>query len=216
MAANTFGYNNTATGVAALSANTTGGNNTAVGFSALQLSTTGSSNIALGSQAGMNVTTGSGNIEIGNFGVSNDSNTTRVGTTQTATYVAGIRGGTTGSNNTQTVLIDINGQLGTVSSSRRYKEDIAGTGDASARLRALRPITFRYKRPFDNGEKPIQFGLITEEVASVFPELAVFNAEGQPESVKYHDLTPMLLNEVQKLARARLAGTGVRHPPPGP
>ena len=71
-------------------------------------------------------------------------------------------------------------------------------GAASARLLALRPVTFRYKKPHDNGEKPIQFGLIAEEVAEVFPELAVFNEEGQPETVKYQDLPPLLLNEFLK------------------
>ena len=86
-----------------------------------------------------------------------------------------------------------------MSSSARYKEDINDMGDASARLRSLRPVTFRYKQPYANGEKPIQYGLIAEEVAAAFPELAVFNAEGQPETVKYQDLTPLLLNEVQKL-----------------
>ena len=96
-------------------------------------------------------------------------------------------------------MIDSNGQLGTVSSSRRYKEDIADMGDASARIETLRPVTFRYKKPYANGEKPVQFGLIAEEVAETFPELAVFNAAGQPETVKYQDLTPLLLNEVQKL-----------------
>src|SRR5262249_29631285 len=44
----------------------------------------------------------------------------------------------------------------------------------------------------------VQFGLIAEEVAETFPELAVLNAEGQPETVKYQDLPPMLLNEFQK------------------
>ena len=38
----------------------------------------------------------------------------------------------------------------------------------------------------------------TEEVAEVFPELAVLNKDGQPETVKYQDLAPLLLNEVQK------------------
>ena len=106
---------------------------------------------------------------------------------------------TTGVNNAVTVVVDGNGQLGTVSSSRRYKEDIADMGDASARLLALRPVTFRYRKPYDNGEKPVQYGLIAEEVAEVFPELAVLNAEGRPETVKYQDLAPLLLNEVQKL-----------------
>jgi hypothetical protein len=99
------------------------------------------------------------------------------------------------------VLIDSNGQLGTISSSRRYKEDIADMGDVSARLEALRPVTFRYKKPFANGEKPVQYGLIAEEVAEAFPELTVRNAEGQPETVKYQDLTPLLLNEFLKERR---------------
>jgi hypothetical protein len=68
-------------------------------------------------------------------------------------------------------------------------------GDASARLLRLRPVTFRYKKPFNDGNKPIQYGLVAEEVAQVFPELAVFNAQGQPETVKYQLLAPLLLNE---------------------
>ena len=139
--------------------------------------------------------------EIGHAGVAAESSVIRIGTagTQSAAFVAGIRGVTTGANNAVSVLIDSNGQLGTISSSRRYKEDIADMGDASARIPALRPVTFHYKQAYANGEKPIQYGLIAEEAAAVFPELAVFNAEGQPETVKYQDLTPMLLNEVQKL-----------------
>ena len=41
-------------------------------------------------------------------------------------------------------------------------------------------------------------GLIAEEVAEVFPELTIFNAEGKPETVKYHLLAPLLLNEYLK------------------
>jgi hypothetical protein len=71
-------------------------------------------------------------------------------------------------------------------------------GDASARLLRLRPVTFRYRKPYNDGTKPIQYGLVAEEVAQVFPELAVYNAQGQPESVKYQLLAPLLLNEFQK------------------
>jgi hypothetical protein len=98
-------------------------------------------------------------------------------------------------------MIDSQGQLGTTSSSRRYKQDIKDMGATSSRLMALRPVTFRYLKPYANGEKPIQFGLIAEEVAETFPELVVRNKEGQPETVKYQDLTPLLLNEVQKQAK---------------
>ena len=98
------------------------------------------------------------------------------------------------------VLIDSDGQLGTISSSRRYKQDIEDMADASAALNDLRAVTFRYKQAFDDGSKPIQFGLIAEEVAEVFPELVVFGEDGQPETVKYHLLSSLLLNEFQKLA----------------
>jgi uncharacterized coiled-coil protein SlyX len=104
-------------------------------------------------------------------------------------------------------MIDSNGNLGTVNSSRRFKEDITDMGDASARILRLRPVTFRYKKPYDNGGKPIQYGLIAEEVAQVFPELTVFDAKGQPETVKYHLLATLLLNEFIK-AHDRLEAQG--------
>ncbi len=107
---NTTGYYNTATGFEALYYNTTGifntatdesalyyntGNNkTAIGEDALFYNTTGSNNIALGFEAGVNLGTGNNNIAIGNPGVANESSHIRIGTqgTQTATFIAGIRG----------------------------------------------------------------------------------------------------------------------------
>ena len=98
-----------------------------------------------------------------------------------------------------TVLMDANGQMGTISSSRRYKEDIHSLAETGVgeRLQQLRPVTFRYKKSSD-GKNPVQYGLIAEEVAEVFPDLAVLNEDGQPETVKYHLLAPLLLNEVQE------------------
>jgi hypothetical protein len=69
--------------------------------------------------------------------------------------------------------------MGTVSSSRRYKEDIQDMGDASRILMRLRAVTFRYQKPFADGSKPIQFGLIAEEVAEVCPDLVAHSADGQ-------------------------------------
>jgi hypothetical protein len=100
------------------------------------------------------------------------------------------------------VVIDQNGNLGTVASSRRYKEDIHGMGEASDGLLRLRPVTFRYIKPNEDGSKPIQYGLIAEEVAKVYPDLVVRNKDGQIETVQYYKLDAMLLNEVQKLSRA--------------
>jgi hypothetical protein len=196
---NTTGSYHTAAGFDSLLANTTGSDNTAFGQTALYLST-GNNNTGVGYNAGYNVTSGSNNIEIGNQGTASDNGAIRIGTagTQTSAFIAGIYGVKTSSNNAVPVLIDSNGNLGTVSSSRRYKEDIQNMGDASNGLMRLRPVTFRYKAPFADGSQPVQYGLIAEEVAEVYPDLVVRSADGQIETVKYQLLDPMLLNEVQR------------------
>jgi hypothetical protein len=206
---NTTGSNNEFIGLGTGQSNTTGGNNTAVGNGALSSNTTGSNNIAIGQNAGDSVTsTNNGNnIDIGNSGMSTDgaaANTgvIRIGTagTQTSFFVAGVSGMMTGSNNAVAVLIDSNGQLGTVNSSQRFKEDIQDMGDASSGLLRLHPVTFRYKQPFADGSKPIEYGLIAEEVADVYPDLVAHSADGQIQTVKYQVLDSMLLNELQKQA----------------
>jgi len=53
-------------------------------------------------------------------------------------------------------------------------------------------VTLRYKQAFNGRATPVQNGLIAEEVAEVFPELVVFNQEGQPEKVKDLLLTPLV------------------------
>jgi hypothetical protein len=68
----------------------------------------------------------------------------------------------------------------------------------SSGLMRLRPVTFRYQKPFADGSKPIQYGLIAEELADVYPELVAHSADGQIETVKYQALNSMLLNELQK------------------
>jgi hypothetical protein len=60
-------------------------------------------------------------------------------------------------------------------------------------LSKLRPVTFRYNQAQDGGRHPLQYGLIAEEVADVFPDLAVFNNDGSAETVKYHLLPSFLL-----------------------
>jgi len=166
---------------------------------------TGSNNVAIGNGAGSNVATTSNNIHIGNIGAATDSGTIRIGTPfssgcttcQTSAFIAGIYGSSTGLSNVQ-VVVDANGNLGTVQSSRRYKEDIQDMGDTSSGLMKLRPVTFRYKKAYEDGSKPVQYGLIAEEVAEVYPDLVARSADGQVESVRYQLLDPMLLNELQK------------------
>jgi hypothetical protein len=198
---NTTGNFNTASGHEALFNNTTGNFNTASGVAALQDNTTGSNNIALGFGAGFLLTTGDFNIMIGHGGVAAEGNTTRIGRDQTRTFISGIRGVTTASATAIPVLIDTNGQLGTASSSRRVKEDIAAMGEASGALMKLRPVTFHYKSDNDPNGRTLQYGLVAEEVAEVAPGLAAHSADGKIETVYYQFLAPMLLNEYQKQQR---------------
>jgi hypothetical protein len=204
------GFGNTAVGMDTLTQNT-GIYNIAVGDATLENNTSGSNNIAVGRLAGVDVSgSGSNNILIGSLGSASDSGTIRIGSStsvdglcgicgpQTSFFAAGIRGVTTANNDAIPVFIDSAGQLGTVNSSRRYKEDIQDMGDASSGLLRLRPVTFRYQKPFADGTKPVQYGLIAEEVAEVYPDLVAYSAVGQIETVKYQVLDSMLLNEVQR------------------
>ncbi len=196
---NTTGENNTASGYYALYHNVSGSSNTAVGVQALYTSL-GSGNIALGYLAGYNAT-GSNNIEIGHEGVGTDSGVIRIGTggVQKAAYVAGINASKiTGS----AVYITANGRLGVLASSERYKTAIEPMGSDTARLAQLRPVTFRLK---NDARGKMQYGLIAEEVAKVYPELVVRDEKGRIEGVRYDELAPMLLNEVQKQQRTNAA-----------
>jgi hypothetical protein len=193
---NTVGTDNTADGVSALANNVTGNFNTAVGANALFNNTTGSNNIALGFLAGDNIT-GDNNIDIAAEGVADESNTIRIGDngSQRRTFIAGIRGVSTGNADAVNVVVDSDGQLGTTSSSRRFRKEIRPMGPASEAILALKPVTFHYKT--DTTGTP-QFGLIAEEVAEVNPDLVVRNSEGEIYTVRYDAVNAMLLNEFLK------------------
>jgi trimeric autotransporter adhesin len=196
------GDNNTAVGYNALAEIFSGFRNTAMGTDALTNTTTGFRNVAVGNGAGLNVTTGSDNIILGtqNHGLAAEVGAIRIGSSafQKKAFIAGVSGVKTGLATAKTVFIDANGQLGTIKSSARYKEDIESMGSVSERLMSLRPVTFRYKEHEGDGTKPIQFGLIAEEVAEAFPELVIYDEDGKPETVRYELIVTMLLNEFQK------------------
>jgi hypothetical protein len=194
---NTNGSFNTATGLSALQSNTTGDGSTAIGTFALAFNTTGSGNIALGLGAGFSLTTGDNNIDIGNGGVAGESNTIRIGTqeTQTATFIAGIRGVPISGGTA--VGVNSNGQLGQRASSARFKEGIHPMDKASEAIFSLQPVTFRYKKALDPKALP-QFGLVAEEVAKVNPDLVFADEQGKPFTVRYEEVNAMLLNEFLK------------------
>jgi hypothetical protein len=191
---NSSGSQNSASGVQALYANKTGNFNTASGTDALFSNTTGSANIAQGYKAGYNLTTGSNNIDIGNLGVAADSGTIRIGTTSThtATYIAGIYGTSVTGN---AVVVSSTGQLGVTVSSERYKTGITPMGSISRKLAQLRPVTFHLKT---DPTGALQYGLIAEEVAKVYPDLVIRDRTGRIDGVRYDELAPLLLNEVQQ------------------
>ena len=187
MFSNTIGNQNAATGNAALGFNTTGGQNTANGDQALYHNTTGSYNTALGWLAGFNVATASNVICIGAQVAGWDVSYT--------TWIGGVYGVATQSGTTAPVIVSVDGQLGTATSSERFKKDIATMEKASEVILSLRPVTFHYKT--DTQGTP-QFGLIAEEVAKVNPALVLPDKEGKPYTVRYDAVNAMLLNEFLK------------------
>jgi len=182
---NLSGSRNTANGDGALSGNTSGNGNTAEGFHALDNNTTGTNNIALGIGAGSNVTTADDVICIGAVGAD----------VSHSCYIANIFDQPSPSG--LTVFVNRDGKLGTIMSSRRFKEDVKPMDKASEAILALQPVTFRYKKDFDPTETA-QFGLVAEDVAKVNPDLVVRDKEGKPYSVRYDQVNAMLLNEFLK------------------
>ena len=204
--ANTTGSQNTFSGFDAGFHNTTGSSNTYLGGGAGNTNTTGSGNIAIGYTAGTKNQTGSNNIYIGTSLTNkdcttncNENNTIRIGQAQTEAFIAGVYNATVVSG--VPVYVDAKGQLGTLSSSLRFKEQVRDMGDSSSDVMQLRPVTFVYKSEYDPGPRTRQYGLIAEEVAKVYPDLVTYDADGKPYAVKYQYLTTMLLNELQKQHR---------------
>jgi hypothetical protein len=207
LASNTIGNENTAIGRHALNLNSNGSYNAADGEYALASSTSASQNTALGYGAGYRLTTGGNNIEIGNLGVAAEANTIRIGNpvtvtypdnvvhaAQTKTYIAGITTAVTGS---MVVVNTTTHQLGVMTSSARFKDEIKRMDDTSEAIFALKPVTFHYKKDIDPDATP-QFGLVAEDVQWVNPNLVVRDAEGKPYSVRYDAVNAMLLNEFLK------------------
>ena len=203
LGSNTTGAENTATGWGALAGNTEGGGNTATGYRALQFNiasinstavgnnalqiASGNLNTALGAGAGQNQTGGGGNVYIGALmsGVAGENDTT---------YIRNVYDSQTSA---RAVYINADNKIGTLSSSRRYKEEIGPMDKASESIFALKPVTFRYKKEIDRSQA-LSFGLVAEEVAEISPDLITRDQEGKPQTVRYEAVNAMLLNEFLK------------------
>ena len=217
---NTSGFQNTANGAFALFSNSTGSANSATGYGALQnnagdsntadgfdtlfSNTSGIANTAIGFQALLNNTTGNGNTALGENagnGVTTADNVICIGTNvqgadvSNSCFIGNIRDVTTQNADGIAVVIDSAGQLGTMSSSRRFKTEIEPMDKASEAILALKPATFHYKNDKTNAP---QFGLIAEDVAKVQPDLVARDKNGEIYSVRYDAVNAMLLNEFLK------------------
>ena len=175
---------NTAIGIQALQNNNHGSNNTAIGRNALGGSATGDFNIGLGSNAGTSVTSASNVICIGTEGNNVDN----------ACYIGEIFGSTVSAS---AVFVNSNGRLGTMTSSKRFKQDIKPMDNVSEALYSLKPVSFRYKKEFDPAGAS-QLGLVAEDVEKVNPDLIIHDKEGKPYTVRYEQINTMLLNEFLK------------------
>jgi hypothetical protein len=133
---------------------------------------------------------------MGNVGEAAESGVIRIGTagTQSKTFMAGIEGSKiTGA----AVYVNASGQLGVLASSERYKTAIAPLGPNSAKLGQLRPVSFHLK---SDPTGAVQYGLVAEDVDKVYPELVIRDQAGEIQGVRYEELAPMLLSEVQRQA----------------
>jgi hypothetical protein len=118
-----------------------------------------------------------------------------------STWIGNVYGTTTQSGTTLPVIVSNDGQLGTMSSSRRFKKEIKPMGSASETILALQPVMFEYKN--DMTRTP-QFGLVAEDVARIDPNLVVRDDKGELYTVRYESVNAMLLNEFLKEHKAFL------------
>ncbi len=204
---NVDGDENEAFGDDAMEENTTGSENTAMGDDSLDSNTTGSDNTAVGKEAANSIIDGHDNVAIGHnagIGIVHGSNIIAIGVEAAGIFaddgptcfIGSIFGEPTGdTGSTTAVFIDSNNNLGTISSSRRYKHDIKPMDKASDVILALKPVTFKYNS--DVKGTPC-FGLIAEDVAEVDRDLVVRDKNGEVKTVRYEQINAMLLNEFLK------------------
>ena len=104
--------------------------------------------------------------------------------------------------------LHVNGAFYAAGSSKEYKTSICEYNTDSCMFMKLKPVTYDYKEEWKHLGKQLksgtQIGLIAEDTAEVFPELAVLKEEENEQVVRnvdYEKLSIILLSEVQKLRK---------------
>jgi hypothetical protein len=102
--------------------------------------------------------------------------------------------------------LNVNGAFYAAGSSCEYKTQICNYNTDSCMFMKLKPVTYQYKDEWCHLGKELksgtQIGLIAEDTAEVFPELAILKEEENEKVVRnvdYEKLTIILLSELQKL-----------------
>lgn len=97
-------------------------------------------------------------------------------------------------NNTNTLCAEVGGLIGRCSSTRARKSNIVDlTLPGVETTRRLRPVEFDWR---GSGEHDL--GFIAEEVAAVDPVLAGYDADGRIASVRYSQLTAVLVKAIHE------------------
>ena len=125
------------------------------------------------------------------------------------TWLAGNASGNVGINClTPSYKLHVNGTFYAAGSSQDYKQSICNYNTDSCMFMKLKPVTYQYKEEYCHLGKELksgtQIGLIAEEVAETYPELAILVNEEENKVVRnvdYEKLSVILLSEVQKLRR---------------
>lgn len=81
-------------------------------------------------------------------------------------------------------------------SSRRFKENITNIDNEGELLLKATPVKFNYK---NDDEKEINYGIIAEELHDLLPALVTYDERGLPFTIRYHELSVLLLHEIKKL-----------------
>ena len=102
--------------------------------------------------------------------------------------------------------LNVNGAFYAAGSSCEYKTQICQYNTDSCMFMKLTPVTYQYKDEYCHLGKELksgtQIGLIAEDVAEVYPELAILKDEEDNKVVRnvdYEKLSIILLSELQKL-----------------
>ncbi len=166
---------------------TSGNGSTAIGYST-EILAGGHYSIAIGYNSEING--GENSIVIGNSITTSNSNEIILGNSSNNKLIC--KAACNGINNAENFYINSNGEIGRLTSSRRYKTNIRDMEDVSW-LYDLKPVNFTYKTDSLNIK---QYGLIAEEVLEVNPDF-VFFKDGQVEGVSYSKLIVPIIKIVQ-------------------